>query len=87
MLNDREDQEVLDYLNAENNYTDDKLKHTTELQSELYEEIIGRLDKNEQSVPYLSDGYYYSQRYEEGKEYPIFGRKKGSLEAKEEVFN
>ena len=84
-LNDREDQEVLDYLNAENNYTDDKLKHTTELQSELYEEIIGRLDKNEQSVPYLSDGYYYSQRYEEGKEYPIFGRKKGSLTAKEEV--
>lgn len=84
-LNDRKDQEVLDYLNAENNYTDDKLKHTTELQSELYEEIIGRLDKNEQSVPYLSDGYYYSQRYEEGKEYPIFGRKKGSLTAKEEV--
>lgn len=84
-LNDREDQEVLDYLNAENSYTDDKLKHTTEIQNELYEEIIGRLDKNEQSVPYLSDGYYYSQRYEEGKEYPIFGRKKGSLEAKEEV--
>jgi len=84
-LNDRENQEVLDYLKDENNYTDDKLKHTKELQNKLYEEIVGRLDKNEQSVPYFSDGYYYSQRYVEGKEYPIFGRKKGSLEAKEEV--
>ena len=46
-LNDRENQEVLDYLKDENNYTDDKLKHTKELQNKLYEEIVGRLDKNE----------------------------------------
>ena len=84
-LNNREDQEVIDYLNAENNYSDAKMKHTESLQKELYDEIIGRLDKEETSVPYLLDGYYYAQRFEQGKEYPIFGRKKGSLEAKEEI--
>ncbi len=84
-LNDRENPEVINYLNAENEYCDAKMKHTEELQKELYEEIVGRLDKEETSVPYLLDGYYYSQRYEQGKEYPIFGRKKGSLSAKEEI--
>ena len=84
-LNDREDQEVINYLNAENDYTSEKLNHTEDLQSELYEEIVGRLDKNEESVPYLMDGYYYYQKYKEGGEYPIFCRKAGSLENEEEV--
>ncbi len=84
-LNDRENPDVINYLNAENEYCDAKMKHTEELQKELYEEIVGRLDKEETSVPYLLDGYYYSQRYEQGKEYPIFGRKKGSLSAEEEI--
>lgn len=84
-LNDRENEDVINYLNAENNYTDAKMKHTESLQEELYEEIVGRLDKNEESVPYLLDGYYYGQRYEEGKEYPIFYRKLGTLAAKKEV--
>ena len=84
-LNDREDQEVINYLNAENDYTSEKLNHTEDLQSELYEEIVGRLDKNEESVPYLMDGYYYYQKYKEGGEYPIFCRKAGRLENEEEV--
>ncbi len=84
-LNDREDKEVIKYLNDENDYTTEKLKHTEDLQSELYEEIVGRLDKNEESVPYLMDGYYYYQKYQEGGEYPIFCRKAGSLENEEEV--
>ena len=62
-LNDREDKEVIKYLNDENDYTSEKLNHTEDLQSELYEEIVGRLDKNEESVPYLMDGYYYYQKY------------------------
>lgn len=84
-LNDKENPEVIDYLNAENAYCDDKMAHTAELQEELYEEIVGRLDKTEESVPYYLEGYYYSQRYEEGGEYPIMFRKKGSLEAPEEI--
>lgn len=84
-LNDRENEEVIAYLNAENSYTDAKMKHTSSLQNELYEEIVGRLDKNEESVPYWLDGYYYGQRYEDGKEYPIFYRKLGALTAPEEV--
>jgi len=84
-LNDREDKNVINYLNDENEYTSRKLKHTEELQSELYEEIVGRLDKNEESVPYLMDGYYYYQKYQAGGEYPIFCRKRGSLENTEEV--
>ncbi len=84
-LNERENPEVISYLTDENSYCDEKMKHTESLQKELYEEIVGRLDKEETSVPYLLDGYYYSQRYEQGKEYPIFGRKKGDLNADEEV--
>jgi len=84
-LNDREDKNVIQYLNDENDYTSDQLKHTEALQSELYEEIVVRLDKNEESVPYLMDGYYYYQKYQEGGEYPIFCRKEGSLENEEEV--
>lgn len=84
-LNDRESSDVIDYLNEENSFTDRALKHTEGLQDELYQEIVGRLDKNEESVPYLLEGYYYHQRYQEGGEYPIFGRKKGNLLAEEEI--
>lgn len=84
-LNDRENEEVIQYLNDENSYTNEKLGHTEDLQKELYEEIVGRLDKNEESVPYLLDGYYFYQKYQDGGEYPIYCRKKGSLEGTEEV--
>lgn len=84
-LNERENPEVIDYLNSENAYTDHSMKDTASLQNELYEEIVGRLDKNEESVPYLLDGYYYYNRYEEGKEYPFFCRRKESLNNQEEL--
>jgi len=84
-LNERENPEVIDYLNSENTYCDNTLKNTESLQEELYTEIIGRLDKTEESVPYLLDGNYYYSRYEEGKEYPLYCRKKRSLEAEEQV--
>ncbi len=84
-LRDRENQEVIDYLNAENDYTKQMLVHTEELQEKLFNEIVGRIKQTDESVPYLDNGYYYYTRYEEGKEYPIFCRKPGSLEAAEEV--
>jgi oligopeptidase B len=84
-LNEREDPEVIGYLNRENSYCDRSMKDTEGLQQELYSEIVGRLDKTEVSVPYLLDGFYYYNRYEEGKEYPLFCRKKSSLDNEEEL--
>ncbi len=77
--------EVLAYLNAENDYTKTVMSHTENLQEKLYEEIVGRIKQTDESVPYLSNGYWYYTRYEEGGEYPIYCRKKGSLEANEEI--
>ncbi|MEM8939327.1 MAG: S9 family peptidase [Bacteroidota bacterium] len=77
--------EVLDYLSAENNYTKQALFHTEELQKKLYNEIIGRIKQTDESVPYLSNGFWYYTRYEEGGEYPIYCRKKETLDNEEEI--
>lgn len=84
-LNERDHSEVLDYLNAENRYTKGALKHTDALQQKLFEEMVGRIKQTDMSVPYRHNGYYYYTRYEEGAEYPVYCRKKGSLEGGEEV--
>jgi oligopeptidase B len=84
-LNQREDPEVIKYLEAENKYTEEVLGHTKELQEHLYNEIVGRIKQDDQSVPYFDNGYFYYSRYEQGKEYPLYCRKKGSLDAPEEV--
>lgn len=84
-LNQREDSAVLDYLNAENEYTDQVLAHTQGLQESLYEEIKGRIKQDDESVPYLSNGYYYYTRTLPETEYFLYCRKKGSVEAEEEV--
>ncbi|NJY61275.1 S9 family peptidase [Salinimicrobium sp. CDJ15-81-2] len=82
---DEQTQRVLDYLNAENAYTQKVMADTEDLQQELYKEIVGRIKQTDESVPYFKNGYWYYTRYEEGKEYPIYARKKGSMDAKEEV--
>jgi len=84
-LNDRENQEVINYLEEENAYTSTLMKHTEEFQAELYDEIVGRIKQTDMSVPYKRNGYYYYSRYEEGMEYPIYCRKKGSLDADEDI--
>ena len=82
---DEQTQKVLNYLTAENDYLKAKLSHTEGLQEKIYNEIIGRIKQTDESVPYKDNGYWYYTRYEEGKEYPIYCRKKGSLDAAEEV--
>ncbi len=82
---DEQTQKVLDYLNAENEYKEKMLEHTVQLQQDLFDEIVGRIKQDDESVPYKENGYYYYTRYEEGKEYPIYCRKKESLEADEQV--
>ncbi|MBN2185410.1 MAG: S9 family peptidase [Candidatus Krumholzibacteriota bacterium] len=84
-LRERENPEVIEYLEAENEYTAKVMEHTDALQEKLFEEIVGRIPQEDASVPYLENGYWYYTRYEEGSEYPVYCRKKGTLEAAEEV--
>lgn len=84
-LNQREDQEVIDYLNAENKYYETMTAHTKEFQKQLFEEMKGRIKEDDSSVPYLYNGYWYISRFEKGGDYPIYARKKGSLDAPEEI--
>lgn len=84
-LRGREDPEVISYLEAENAYTDAMMAHTEDLQEALFEEITGRIQEDDTSVPYRENGYWYYTRYEEGKDYPIYCRRKGSMDADEEI--
>jgi oligopeptidase B len=84
-LKDRENPEVIDYLNQENDYYKKMTAHTTDFQAALFEEMKGRIKEDDESVPYLYNGYYYITRFETGKNYPIYSRKKESLTAKEEI--
>ena len=78
-------QDVLDYLNAENTFTHEVMEHTVPLQDELYTEIVGRIKQDDESVPYLINGYSYYTRFEEGEDYPFYCRKKKGEEQVEEI--
>ena len=82
---ERSDAEVLAYLNAENAYTESMLAKSKPLENTLYAEIIGRLKQDDSTVPYFKHGYWYSIRFETGKEHPIFVRRLGKLDAPEEI--
>lgn len=82
---DAHTQEVFDYLNEENNYTNNILAPTNDFQKNLFEELKGRIKKDDSSVPVFHRGYWYYTRLEDEKEYPIHCRKNGSLDAIEEV--
>ena len=84
-LKERENPEVIAYLEAENQYAEACLKHTEPLQEQLFKEITGRIKQDDNSVPVKIRDYYHYTRYEEGKEYPIYCRKKHSLETPEEI--
>jgi oligopeptidase B len=84
-MNQREDPEVISYLKAENTYCNEMLAPTEKLQEKLFAEITGRIPQDDDSVPYLKNGYYYYHRFEKGKEYPIYARKKDTTEAPEEI--
>ncbi|CAA0186588.1 S9 family peptidase [Tenacibaculum maritimum] len=82
---DSQTQKVYDYLNAENAYFDKMTFNTKDFQEELFEEMKGRIKEDDASVPYKSNGYFYITRYEKGSQYPIYSRKKRTLEAIEEI--
>ena len=84
-MNKRDDEKVIDYLNSENSYRDEFMKDYKGLEEELFQEIKSRIKEDDSSVPYFDNGYYYYTRYEKNKQYPIYCRKKGDLDAKEEI--
>lgn len=84
-LNERENPEVIDYLKKENAYYEGMTAHTQKFQKDLFAEMKARIKEDDASVPYFYNGYYYITRFEKGKDYPIYSRKKGSLAAKEEI--
>ena len=81
----RENPEMLAYLNAENAYADAMLAPLAPLKQRLYDEIVGRIQQDDSSVPYFEDGYWYYTRFETGKDYAITARRKGTMEAPEEI--
>ncbi len=84
-LNDRENPEVIAYLNQENDYYNTMTAHTKAFQKALFDEMKARIKEDDASVPYFYNGYFYITRTEKDKDYPIYSRKKGSLSAKEEI--
>lgn len=81
----RTDKEVLAYLEAENAYKASMTAHTRALEDRVYGEIVARIKQDDSSVPYRKRGYWYYTRFETGKEYPIYARKAGNLEAAEQL--
>lgn len=84
-LNERDNPEVIAYLEAENRYADSILSPVAALQEKLFEEMKSRIKQDDNTVPYRKNGYWYYVRFEAGKEYPIYCRKQGSLEADETI--
>ena len=84
-LNNKNDENVINYLNTENKYTKQVLKKTEDLQKELFGEMKSRIKKDDMSVPYFFNEYWYIKRFEKGKDYPIYTRKYKSLKNEEEI--
>ncbi|SNS19862.1 S9 family peptidase [Dokdonia pacifica] len=82
-MNERDHPEVIDYLERENDYYNKLTEHTREFQTELFEEMKGRIKEDDASVPFKRNGYWYYTRYETGKGYPLYCRKKDSLDNSE----
>jgi len=84
-LRERENPEVIRYLNEENEYSAKEMDHARDFEERVFQEIKGRFKQTDMSVPYKRDDYFYYTRYEEQKEYPIYARKRGTLAQAEEI--
>lgn len=84
-LREKSNPAVTAYLEAENSYTEAAMKHTAALQEKLYNEMVGHIKETDENVPYRQSDYFYYSRTVKGMQYPIYARKRGSTEAKEEI--
>src|SRR5690554_590349 len=85
MLKDKKNEEVIEYLKAENAYTETVMGSTKELQESIYDEILSRIKEDDESYPSYRNGYWYYSRTEKGKQYRTYCRRKGSMDAAEEI--
>jgi len=86
-MTERDAPEVIDYLKKENEYYDAITQHTDTLKEDLFKEIKSRIKEDDESVPYLLNGYWYISKMETGESYPYFYRRKDGSEEKELLFN
>lgn len=84
-LNEKENLDVINYLTDENGYYDQVTAHTKDFQEELFQEMKSRIKEDDSSVPYKKNGYFYASKFVAAGQYPIYTRRKGSLDAQEEV--
>lgn len=84
-LRKKDDPAVIEYLHAENAYTDARMRSTTSLQGKLYDEMVGRIRETDEDVPHKVGDWWYSMRTEQGKQYPIYVRRHGSPDGPAEV--
>ncbi|MEN8964671.1 MAG: S9 family peptidase [Polaribacter sp.] len=84
-VKDEQTKEVIDYLDAENAYYDDVTAYSKNFEEKLFEEMKGRIKEDDASVPYKNNGYYYITRYEKGMQYPIYSRKRETLDTEEQI--
>ena len=84
-LREKSNPQVVSYLEAENTYTEAAMKHTAAVQEKLYNEMVGHIKETDENVPYRQGDYFYYSRTVKGLQYPIYARKRGSTEAKEEI--
>ncbi|NOH03768.1 MAG: S9 family peptidase [Chloroflexi bacterium] len=84
-MRDKDDPETMKYLRAESDYLEEMMQHTKPLQAALFAEMKGRIQETDSTVPEKRGGYFYYERHEQGKQYPIFCRKKGTLDSPEEI--
>ncbi len=81
----REDPEVLDYLKQENAYTQAQMAPLAGLEEELYQEMVARQEPKLESLPYFKKGFWYISRFAEGQEFTVYTRRKGTMDASEEL--
>src|SRR5680860_550206 len=84
-MNEKENPEVISYLEEENDYNEKVTLNTKAFQEKLFKEMKARIKEDDESVPYKLNGYWYLTRYQTEKDYPIYSRKNNSLEATEEI--
>lgn len=84
-LREKDNPAVIDYLKAENAYTQQVMKPLEGFRETLYKEMLARIKETDESVPYLNHGYWYYQREVEGMQYPIYCRRKGTMQSPEEI--
>ena len=84
-LKNRNDPDVIKYLEKENDYYEKKTSHTKEFQDKIFKEIKNRIKEDDKSVPYFLNGYWYITKFKKNKDYPIYVRKKKTLESKEQI--